>query len=389
MNDTETIAIILCVIVIILLIFKYYNDTNKSKNHFTTEQDEYKTEILSQLNYDISSIRNLAQLANNSYINEKLYIPIDTVSPKTIRISELMIEEKLIINKQSGDDTPIRFTNINNDLNYYDLFYKGMIIPWAYNKANIPANWGLCNGDTYYYDMYANKYLNLTTITSESMKATNRQKSKPDHPLVTTPDLRGKFILHENSTTDYNNDETNTPLNFGTDEDGKEHIDTHPLGIHNINESGGEEKHTLTFSELPSHFHTVNLYMNYNYNTDDTIKKSGLVKYDNYAISRTDFESEKNKTSTPSTPSTPWHSKAHSILLSPISISDDAKIKSWKQYGTLKQCCTADGSVYKWDYLITRDNLAQLNGNNVDKPDQTAHENMPPWYALYYIMKLC
>jgi predicted negative regulator of RcsB-dependent stress response len=70
--DTNIIALFLCMIVILLLIIKQIIFKKRRREQFTTDS-LYKTEILKHLNYDISSIRNLAQLAHNAY-NKDLYL---------------------------------------------------------------------------------------------------------------------------------------------------------------------------------------------------------------------------------------------------------------------------------------------------------------------------
>lgn len=81
----------------------------------------------------------------------------------------------------------------------------GSIIMWNGNTA--PFGWGLCNGSTY---------------TRSDGQGT-----------ITSPDLRGRFILS---------------LGQG------------PLGSANntIGYTGGEENHTLTTNEIPSHNHSIN-----------------------------------------------------------------------------------------------------------------------------------
>jgi len=386
MNDTETIAVILCVIVIILLIFKYYNNTNKSKDHFTLTPDQYKNEILSKLNYDISSIRNLAQLANNTLIDNgtNLYLPIDTVSPQTIKSHETVtINGNLIINKKSEEDEPISFINKNNDLSYFDLFYKGMIIPWASHAAEVPYGWAICNGDSYYYSNTTGEYLNLKNVTEdERNKYWNNDKYNNTNPIVTTPNLTSRFILHENSIKNYSSENTNDKLDWIL-------VDKKPLGIHEINEKGGEESVLLSKEHLPSHFHTVNFYMNYSYDIKNLKSGGEQAYYDNYRITKADFESEKSKI--PDLSSQPWHAQLHYIALSEINISPQTEAQhpiSTYTHNSLSNI-VVDASAFNWDYLITRDNLRKVTGTDiVTYYAQTRHENMPPWYALYYIMKL-
>lgn len=381
MMDNNIIGIGLCIIIIILLIFKFYTNKNTQKtvNHFA--DIEYKTEILKELNYDISSIRNLAQLANNAYNKDekKLYIPIDTTSPRAININELTIENDLIINKKSTDSIPIIFREMNN-LNYYDLFYKGMIIPWAYDQGDIPANWALCDGDTYYYDKQRGRYMNLTKLTGENDKNDKRTNKDPNYPypIVTTPNLTGRFILHENSISNVSSDYTNNPLTW-TD------VEKKPLGIHEINETGGEETIKLEEQHLPSHFHTLNT-MYY----DENFKKGmntqvGDIKYyyDNYIIPFSQFKTEKSGKTFNT-----FHQRFDNYMLD--------QSKGGTNFSLTRSCgwnsTCGECEIAEYNKLITRNNLKRFKNNRNDEIteiSQIAHENMPPWYALYYIMKLC
>jgi microcystin-dependent protein len=81
----------------------------------------------------------------------------------------------------------------------------GSIIMW--NGSSSPQGWGLCNGTTY-------------------------QKLNGTGPII-SPDLRGKFVLS------YGQGGLNFPNNT-------------------IGAAGGEQNHTLTTGEMPSHSHTSN-----------------------------------------------------------------------------------------------------------------------------------
>lgn len=80
----------------------------------------------------------------------------------------------------------------------YGTIPIGGIIMWSGSVTNVPAGWALCDGTTHYG--------------------------------VVSPDLRGRFVLGAGSGAGL------TPRTVG--------------------QSGGEETHTLTLGEMPSHSHT-------------------------------------------------------------------------------------------------------------------------------------
>ena len=103
-----------------------------------------------------------------------------------------------------------------------DVLPKRSIIMWGGDQSNIPQGWRLCDGGS----------LNG----------------------ITTPDLRGRFVLPYNdgaagvngSSTDGGNTNTGTGARTSTTLSGT-------VGL-----TGGEVLHTLTVNEMPTHNHTVN-----------------------------------------------------------------------------------------------------------------------------------
>jgi len=112
----------------------------------------------------------------------------------------------------------VNFNNLNVT-GYSNLLPKGGIIAWS--GSTIPLTWALCDG-------------------------TNG-----------TPDLRGKFILGVNDGSDYN---TN-------------------LTKRSIGSSGGEENHTLSIGEIPSHSHTVSAALTVRSNNSSYTNATGVNPY--------------------------------------------------------------------------------------------------------------
>ena len=88
------------------------------------------------------------------------------------------------------------------------LHSRGMVMMWSGAPAALPYGWALCDGG--YYDSQGN------AVASTTIGA------------IQTPDLRGRFIAGYSGTGDY-------------------------MAIGNF---GGEETHTLTEAEMPSHTHS-------------------------------------------------------------------------------------------------------------------------------------
>jgi len=392
--DTNIIALFLCIIVILLLIIKQIFLKKKQSDGFTADP-LYQKEILTHLNYDISSIRNLAQLAHNIY-NTNMYLPINTVtSYGKIESKDFTISGDLKISDEA------KFETILNNSNYYDLFYRGMIIPWATSDSDIPQNWGICDGSRYYYDIRYQKYMNYEQNIS---KSGDEQYVSSDHTIVATPDLRGRFILNENSNHDPDklypsktNDSNKRTDHLKTLKYDPDEIVNKPLGYHEINETGGIDSYNLDVSNLPSHYHTVNVQYIDNYFDWGMGNNDGAVTthYDVYRIIDDNFFNEKYNFNEKLTYWSQWHNFGldfHTMNI--VSKSDDYDmIADWRSCNLAglpsKYCESTKYENYK--YLTTFDNL-----NIFDKPKtdtvtayaQTKIDNTPQWCALYYIMKL-
>jgi microcystin-dependent protein len=99
-----------------------------------------------------------------------------------------------------GKDNPAGTLDVQGKIKEYgyDLLPRGVIVMWSGSITSIPPGWALCDGRTY---------------------------TAPDGTLVTTPDLRNRFIVGAG--------------------------DEYSVGA-----TGGEKYHTLTVNEIPSHTHT-------------------------------------------------------------------------------------------------------------------------------------
>jgi microcystin-dependent protein len=113
----------------------------------------------------------------------------------------------------------------SGDINFTQ--FKGIIVAWSGAIADIPKGWGLCDGTKY-------KALDGTDLQS--------------------PDLRSKFIVGASKpgTTLDTSAGTNRPNYPGL-----------WLAPRQVGDQGGEENHTLSIAEIPSHTHATLGVTNY------------------------------------------------------------------------------------------------------------------------------
>jgi len=102
----------------------------------------------------------------------------------------------------------------------------------SYAGSTAPTGWQLCNGT-------ALKYSNNAFVSNTDERTSSFNKNGTGD-LILTPDLKGKFILGNGGAGDNK-------------------------ALHN---NGGEETHTLTVDEMPSHNHWMDFKMNKWYQHD-------------------------------------------------------------------------------------------------------------------------
>jgi hypothetical protein len=137
------------------------------------------------------------------------------INAKEIQTRNATAASTLQINKHGGDliagdiSDPInvkvtgKVQELDSTSNsYYDVMPKGLITAWFGVESNIPVGWAICDGGTY--------------------------PSSNGLDSITTPDLRGRFIVSagNNGTNNY--------------------------APHDV---GGEDLHSLSTNEIPSHYH--------------------------------------------------------------------------------------------------------------------------------------
>ncbi len=209
--DIKDIILGILVILVIYLIYKTRNLSEKFDSTTTTPVPTVspiiKQAIADTYKVDFDAMRNLGQLADTILNGDSNNpdAPFDTLTlPAT--------NTKIVNLEVSGNVT---FTN--KDTAALEIFPKFMVIAWAY--PDVPILWAPCDG--YYYILNSNNYAERVPPTTTGS--------------VQTPDLRGRFIL-------------------GSGVGGYD-MNNNALSNRNLRDFGGEENHTLTINEMPSHNH--------------------------------------------------------------------------------------------------------------------------------------
>lgn len=162
------------------------------------------------------------------------------------------------------------------------------------------------------------------------------------HGTITTPDLRGRFIVGYN------------PLLTDYDQPGNLSTPANTTG----GDTGGEEKHTLTKSELPTHNHKIS-----NYDGSNT----GTATYGDMGLAYTKVQG-----GTYNSGNTILTDQPYNVGGPIFSNTNSIKVPYDPTLGY-----TGDGSHANTGGLSQHGGLA-------NQP----HENRPPYYVLAYIIKL-
>ena len=192
---------------------------------------------LDTIRYNRQSKRNVS-FSTNSIIGRFMkYLGGNNLVYKNFTIEDSNGSTYTQLYNVDGTTTTDSDINVNATIHQYgyELLPKFSIVMFSGTIASIPAGWLLCNGQT-------------ATVNGVS---------------VTPPDLRGRFVLSYGQG----------PLNFANT----------TLGA-----TGGEQNHTLSVTEMPSHDHDL-------YSINDDFNSSGT--YSNYQKpSMAQFDSSGNIT---------------------------------------------------------------------------------------------
>jgi microcystin-dependent protein len=238
----------------------------------------------------------------------------------------------------------------------YDLVPRGTIVAFS-NNYTIPNGWSECNGNN------------------------------------GTPDLRGRFILGRGSGAG--------------------------LSVRTYGQTGGEETHLLTTDEMPSHSHVIDACGNHIHNVDacgnhihnidacgnhihnidvcgnhvHTINNAGDHTHtsnsdaNNGLISRDGTETATSADDSPNEPNV-WNPP---VVLS-INTAGDHTHTMQTEGSHIHTMQNTGSHIHTMENTGSHIHTMQTSGSHIhiaqNTGGDTAHNNMPPFYVLIYIMKL-
>lgn len=334
-------------IYIVIVIISLYLFINKEKEHFT--EIPSIDNIINGYKLDIPSTRNLAQLANKTFTpipdsdKYKLYLPIN----KLIFENQLLVLNNCIINKRTDINNNLRYMNKNDITIDYNIFPQYTILAWSLQLEMLPKNWKLCDGSKY------------ILINNELVKYDEKNEDHKKYEPKSTPDLKNRFVLNEYKLPD----------NIK-----KYDIDNNQVALSKSYEFGniGGMKEVLLLNEnIPPHTHYFQLGVNgekYTYTKRRIISHNTVMKENSTDIVRMDYQPT-------------LQSYVKDLYLS----------ESVVRFGSDSRTNLGARNDSKWCQLNVGDschpNYIKNNDFNI-KTSNEYHNNMPPYYILYYVIKL-
>lgn len=217
-------------------------------------------------------------------------------------------------------------------------FPPGGIIMW--NGSTAPDGWGLCNGNTY------SRIDGTGTITS--------------------PDLRGRFILSSGNGTG--------------------------LTSRTVGDKGGTETHTLTTNEIPSHTHTGTTVSNGSHNHTGSTSTTGAHTHTGTTESSGTHDHTSNAVGGQGNYGLALANGANTAVETDTS---NGELNVWTTPGALDiynngahtHTFTSDSNG-NHAHTITSDGSHTHTFTSDATGGGQAHNNMPPYYVLAYIIKL-
>ena len=332
--ELEDYIIICMVIIIIYILFK------KHIIRFgNTDYDSIANTYINNLfKADLNSIINLGTILNNLQTqNENIY---DTTGEGDQKITNVIVHNYNSDNMMTcigplnieGGNFIIK--NINDLTTSFNIYPRYMIVIW--NNTIIPKGWAICDGSTWYVNLETSEFT---------------QEENTEYDKVIVPDLRGRFIYGADSTAN---------------------SDYAP------NKKGGEENVTLTKTDIPSHFHSLPFHM-----------KTGSRKVNKQDEHNLEIIGDSILGGPPALDydfSNHLYKSDAYFTAEDISITNSWKVKYNFEYAS--ECNVKGAFKTANGYPVLTDYSRADKSDYVPVSKNEPHNNMPPYYVLYYIMKL-
>jgi len=221
--NKQTITYIFIIIFIIITFIHLYKINNKHNNN-NNDKENFADLMEDQNLQGFSvSINSMEQVFFGNTPNNKL--SLKTIMNEKAEKTELSSLNNKVEEKASKTELNNKVDELNNKVDELnnkvdDAMPELSVISYA--GSNPPTGWQLCDGENL-------EKSNVSSTAPINEKFAYDSNGDP----IKTPDLRGRFIL------------------------GSGKGEGEGLTNRNINETGGEENHTLTVAEMPSHEHKI------------------------------------------------------------------------------------------------------------------------------------
>ena len=228
--NKQTITYIFIIIFIIITFIHLYKINNKH-NNINNDKENFADLMEDQNLQGFSvSINSMEQVMFGNTPNNKL--SLKTIMNEKASKTELSSLNNKVEEKASKTELNNKVDELNNKVDELnnkvdDAMPELSVISYA--GSNPPTGWQLCDGKILQF----NNGTNVNPSIHTKFSSLPKKRDTNNNEMSATPDLRGRFIL-------------------GSAEDEGE-------GLTNrvIHDTGGEETHTLTVAEMPSHEHKI------------------------------------------------------------------------------------------------------------------------------------
>lgn len=365
-------VIIFMVIIILYLSYKKYIEKFTDPPTTTTSiQSIVAQKINDTFKADLSKIVDLGEKLNIlNTINDNddfadQNITVNDLNPDDITCENITIKGNIYIE------------DINNFDKKFNIYPRYMIMIWT--QKVIPNGWVPCDGKPWYVKQSTGEIFSGTDFYNnyqQSQNSSNNQSfadytSDQGFDLVHTPNLIDRFIIGATGET--------------------------PSDKYQVNHVGGLADVTLNEDQIPAHYHILPIIVNmYEIKKGYQISSSSQCDFENilfpemtgeskYSSRKNDYIGQGLEFEASDTPVQSIYTLKYKSLSHSVNIEDGSK--TFKVYGGTNNYYGSGNPKDPYQYFplytdYARDMSLNPSGTN------NAHSNMPPYYQLYYIMKL-